>query len=287
MFFASLLFAVGLQQCGPYNGPSDGAIHLCGHAYKVICTRSGSPADCEDSEAFPAQVNHFEVRDENGRIVFASSVSAGQLFTRIFISGAGYPGHPHLLTVDVERQTNEADQISSTHYQLYLASTPSGLVAFQPALSCGEGRIQMLSNPAVWPPAGIALGCQFDAGYFRFVAMLEFDFDRHQIILGPNKVLNLSGPAEMSAETIAASALRVYKNHEENAPRFTIALARGQTTKLLAAWAPVLLRSSADVAVTSYDPEKLWLQIELKNEKVWIRGGESFQAIGLHLASGP
>src|SRR5579863_3798748 len=42
MLLATLLFAAALQQCGTYNGPADGAIHVCGHSYKLVCTRSGS-----------------------------------------------------------------------------------------------------------------------------------------------------------------------------------------------------------------------------------------------------
>jgi len=73
MFLATLLFAAALQQCGTYNGPADGAIHVCGHAYKLICTRSGSPSDCYAHGA--AEVDHFEVRDENGRALFVLSSS--------------------------------------------------------------------------------------------------------------------------------------------------------------------------------------------------------------------
>jgi hypothetical protein len=139
----------------------------------------------------------------------------------------------------------------------------------------------------VWPPGGIALGCKFNAGYFRFMVELEFDWDRHQIVpaTAAGRVFHVGGSAEIPARATTASTLRVYRDHDKNATQFTIRIVRGQATRLLAAWAPVLVRTSGDVAIASYDPDKLWLQIELKNQKGWILGDESFRAIGLHDAA--
>ena len=147
----------------------------------------------------------------------------------------------------------------------------------------------MLSNLNLWPPGGMAVGCEFDAGYFRFTAELEFDFDHHQIVSNPTggRSFRVGGSDKISAKATTVAALRVYRDHDENARQFTISIARGQATRLLAAWAPVLLRTSGDVAVASYDPDKLWFQIELKNQTVWIRGNESSRAIGLHPAVAP
>src|ERR1039458_6634757 len=93
MFLATLLFAAALQQCGTYNGPADGAIHVCGHAYKLICTRSGSPSDCNAVAHGGTEVDHFEVRDENGRVLFERNASGEQIFTDI---GCG-SSKPHAL----------------------------------------------------------------------------------------------------------------------------------------------------------------------------------------------
>jgi hypothetical protein len=132
----------------------------------------------------------------------------------------------------------------------------------------------------------MALGCEFDAGYFRFTAELEFDWDRHQIVPVPTggRVFHVGGSSEEISKAATVSTLHVYRDRDENAPQFTIRIAHGQATRLLAAWVPVLLRTSDGVAIASYDADKLWLQIELKNKTRWIRGDESFRAIGLHPA---
>ncbi len=287
MHLAILLLAAALQPCSTYSGPDDGAIHVCGHTYRLICTRSGSPSDCVGTAGGPAEVDHFEVRDEHGRVAFERSVSDEQLFAGIGVSETGYPDHPQLFTVSVERQADANDRVSSNSYTYYFDATPSGLTAFQPALSCGEGTGTMLSNLNLWPPGGMALGCEFDAGYFRFTAKLEFDWDRHQIVPTPTDggAFHVGGSAEISAKAATFSTLRIYRDHDKNAPQFSIRIARGQATPVVAAWVPVLLRSSRDVAIASYDPGKLWLQIELKNQTGWIRGDESFRAIGLHHAA--
>jgi hypothetical protein len=288
MLLGTLLMAAALLQCNTYNGPADGAIHVCGHAYKLICTRSGSPSECNGTAGGPAEVDHFEVRDEQGRVVFERTVSGQQIFTDVGLSDTGYPDHPQLFAVSAERQTDANDRVSSISYVYYFHATPSGLVAFQPAaLSCGEGTGTELGNLNVWPPGGIALGCEFNAGYFRFTAELEFDWDRHQIVPATTagRMFHVGGSAEIWAKATTVSTLRVYRDRDKNATQFTIRIARGQATRLLAAWVPVLLRTSGDVAIASYDPDNLWLQIELKNQKGWILGDENFRAIGLHHAA--
>jgi hypothetical protein len=284
MFAATLLFAAALQQCGRYSGPADGTIHVCGHSYKLVCTRSGSPSECTASAVGPAEVDHFEVRDEQGRVVFERSGSREQLFTGIGVSASGYPDHPQLFTVSVERQTRANDRVSSISYTYYFDATPSGLTAFQPALSCGEGTGTMLSNQNLWPPGGMAVGCELDAGYFRFTAELVFDWDSHRIVPTPTagRTFHVGSSAELSAKATAVSTLRVYRDHDKNAPQATIPIARGQATRLGAAWVPILLRTSGDVAIATYDPEELWLQLKLKDRTGWIRGSESFRDVGLH-----
>ncbi len=285
MFPATLFIAAVLWQCSPYTGPSDGAIHICGHAYKLTCTRSGSPSDCIGSALGPAEVDRFEVRDEQGRVVVEKSVSGDQVFTNVGVSSTGYPDHPQLFAVSVQRQANTSGRASSISYTYYFHATPPGLAAFQPAaLSCGEGTEKMLGNLDEWPPGGMALGCQFDAGYFRFTSELEFDWDRHQIVPASTGggVFLAGGSGDSPARAATVSTLRVYRNHDKNAAQFTIRLARGQATRLLAAWAPVVLRASGDVGIVSYDPDEVWLHVGLKNRTGWIRGDKSFRAIGLH-----
>ena len=286
MFLATVLFAAALQTCPSYTGPSDGAIHVCGHAYKLSCSLSGSLSPCQGSSHAPADVSHFEVRDEDGRTVFERNVSGEQRFTDVGISNTGYPEHPQLFTVAVEQRTN-SNRESSVSFAYYFHATAAGLVAFQPALSCGDGSATMLANPDLWPPSGLALACKFDAGYLRFTAALQLDFDRHQIVPS-DKALRVSDPqgsAKFSAAAENASTLGLYRQHDKSAPQFTLGVSRGQTTRLLAAWEPVSLRSSGDISTVSFDPAKLWLEIETKNERGWIRGVDSFRAIGLREAA--
>jgi len=289
MLLATLLFAAALQQCSPYTGPNDGAIHVCGHAYKLTCTRFGSPTDCEGNAHGHAEVDHFEVRDERGGVVFERNVSADQILTDVGISETGYPDHPQLFAVSVERQTNADGNAPSISYVYYFHATSSGLIAFQPAaLSCAEGTQTMLANLNVWPPGGMVVGCKFLAGYFRFTVELEFEWDRHQIVAVQtgDSAFHVGGSTGNSTKAAAVSTLHVCQDHDKNAPQFTIRIARGQVTRLLAAWVPIVLRTTGDVGIVSYDPDKLWLQIELKNQRGWIRGDAGFRAIGLHHAAG-
>jgi hypothetical protein len=122
----------------------------------------------------------------------------------------------------------------------------------------------------------------------KVVNGLEFDFDHHQIVSNPTRgrLFHVGDSDKVSAKAATVTALRVYRDHDKNARQFTVRIARGRVTPLLAAWVPVFLRTSGDVAIASYDPDKLWLQVELKNQTVWIRSDESFRAIGLdHLAA--
>lgn len=291
MLVTTLLFAAILQQCPEYTGPVDGTIHSCGHAYRLICSRSGTPANC--SEKRGAEVDHFEVRDEHGQVVFEKSIHDGELFSDVVPSGTGYAGRQQIFTVSVEKGTSPNHELYSAGYVYYFNSTPSGLIAFQPALGCASGsrtsEPAVLGNPSSFPPSGVALGCEFDTGYFRFTGELYFDFARLRVVPASS---NETFPVELSVEAPTTSALRIYRDHRENAVASDVRVAPGQRTRILAAWVPILLKPSKDFETVSYDPNELWLEIKLKSgdkrfEKFWIRGSKSFQIIGLHPAGNP
>jgi len=291
MFVTTLLFAAILQQCPGYTGPVDGTIHSCGQAYRLICSRSGTPANCTEKRG--AEVDHFEVRDEHGQVAFEKSIHDDELFSDVAPSATGYAGRQQIFSVSVEKRTSRDHELYSAWYVYYFNSTPSGLVAFQPALGCASGSRTslpaVLGNPSSFPPSGVALGCEFDTSYFRFTAELYFDFVRLRVVPAPS---NETFPVELSVEAPTTSTLRIYRDHRENAVPSGVRVAPGQRTRILAAWVPILLKPSEDFETVSYDPNELWLEIELKSgdkkfEKFWIHGSKSFQIIGLRPAGNP
>jgi hypothetical protein len=210
----------------------------------------------------------------------------GALFTDVGTSGTGYPDHPQLFAIDVGRH-DSSESAPTVHYTYYFHATASGLTEFHPALGCGSGTGAMLSSLGKWPASGLAFACEFDASYFRFAARLLFDLDHHQIVLSPPpEQLSLAGePDQLTAQAAASASLRVYRDHEESSHGTEIQLNRGQRIRMVDAWTPVSLATKDGIATVTYDPAKLWLQIELNHSKYWIFSKESFRAIGLKAAA--
>jgi hypothetical protein len=288
VFIVPLLLAATLQHCDSYSGPNDGAIHVCGHAYNLICTRSGFRSDCLEHRDSPAEVDHFELRDENNRVLFERSTSAGEFFEDVGISSSGYPDHPQLFTISVEKQADANSCVPpKNRYDYYFHATPAGLTEFHPALGCGDGTAVMLGSLNAWPQSGLGLGCTFNAGYVRFTANLEFDFDDHRIMLAPEPSrLYLAGDADkLSAKAVRASTLRIYRDHDEHSQHSTTHIIEGQLSRVTAAWVPIALRTCGAISMLTYDSDKLWLEITLGDRRFWIAGSKSFQSIGLRSAS--
>jgi hypothetical protein len=280
MFLAPLMFvAMALQPCESYTGPNDGALHVCGHAYKVDCSLAGSVTDCIGSKAEPAESDHFEMRDISGAVVFAKGVLGDHRFLDVGLSSSGYPDHPQLLMVSAAIKNTKSGRSSS--FAQYFEATSLGLHPFAPALSCDNGSQTMLGNPNLAPPSGLLPACEFQAASFRFTVELKFDFDQHRIVLAPgDKRLSLSS----SLSPLKAKRdlrLPVYRDHNEGAAQFTISMARGQRIRVAGIWAPVEFRNDGNLGMVTCNGDDLWLQVKVKNRTAWIRNEQSWRSSGL------
>jgi hypothetical protein len=280
MFLAPLVFiAMALQQCASYTGPDDGALHVCGHAYKVDCSLAGLVTDCIGSKAEPAESDHFEVHEIGGAVVFARSLSGDQRFLDVGISSTGYPDHPQFLIVSAAIKGTKSGRSSS--FNQYFEATSLGLHPFAPVLSCENGNETMLANPNLAPPSGLIPACEFQAASFRFIIELKFDFDQHRIVLAPeDKRLSLSSSLS-SLKAIRDLRLRAYRDHNQGAEQFTIAMARGRRIRVAGIWAPVEFRNDDNIGTVTCNGDDLWLQVKLKNRTAWIRNEQSWRSIGL------
>jgi hypothetical protein len=283
MLLALFLVAASLQQCPDYIGRDDGKLHTCGHAYKLVCSQFGVAKDCEgDMVSGPPAIDHFQVFDERGAVVFARNFPR-QTFANVGVSGNGYPGRPQFFTVEVQERTGPVANASTITYTYYFETTSSGLVPFTPAISCGRGGSTELANSDLWPPSGIALACEFNADYFRFMVELEFDFHSHRIVLSKqNSVLPLGGyDLEPVFRPALSSPLMAYRDHDPTSSQERVNIIAGDAIRLLGAWTPISLHESGDISTVIYDRKNVWLQAEQEKRKFWLHGAESFQAIGL------
>ncbi len=274
-----LITGLALALCAPYTGPADGAIHACGHAWRLICTLSGSPVPCSGTHAGgPAAVDQFQVLDENGQValtrgIFEPHTTAEELFTSVQISSMGFPDH-ELLEIGVESKSRSR----SGTYDFLI--TPAGLEPFRPGVSCGDGQRQQLSNSNLWKPIGMAAACEFNAGYFRFQAVLQYDPDHHQIGIAPGNAA--FDTFENRATVPGPSRIRAWSDHNRSASSSLPTLHRGQIVRLTGAWAPLSLETTdPETATLRYDSGNLWLRIEIRGRTLWIHGDHDFRAIGL------
>ncbi|MGB7129859.1 MAG: hypothetical protein WBD59_03565 [Candidatus Sulfotelmatobacter sp.] len=285
MFLAPLvLIAMALQQCASYTGPNDGALHVCGHAYKVDCSLAGSATTCIGSRAEPAESDHFEVHEIGGAVVFAKGLSGDQRFLDVGISGTGYPDHPQLLIAGATIKGTKSGQSSS--FNQYFEATPLGLHRFAPALSCEKGNEAMLANPNLAPPSGLTPACEFQAASFPFIVELKFDFDQHRIVLAPEGTRFSLISSLSSLKATRDLRLRAYRDHNQGAEQFTIAMAPEQRIRVAGIWAPVEFRNGDNIGTVTYHDDDLWLQIKLKNRTAWIRSERSWRSIGLEPQNG-
>src|SRR5208283_3188488 len=278
MLLAPLMFiAMAVQQCANYTGPDDGALHVCGHAYKVDCSLAGSVTDCIGSKAEPAESDHFEVREIGRAVLFAKSVSGDQRFLDVGISSTGYPDRPQFLIVSATIKGTKDGRSSS--FNQYFEATSLGLHPFSPALSCENGSQTMLANPNLAPPSGLTPACEFQAASIRFIIELKFDFDQHRIVLAPeDERLSLSSSLS-SLKAKRDLRLRVYRDHNQGAAQFTISMARGQRIRVAGIWAPVESRNDGNLGTVNCNVDDLWLQVKLKNRTAWIRSEQSWRKI--------
>lgn len=288
-----LLLALLLQ-----DFTSHGAVHLNGHDYSLFCRLVGESAS--NSAQICEGADHFEVRDEAGRIQFALSTPADNPFTSVNIEGGTYAN------TDFFRVYVSHDQVrgrDATPLWIYYEfdPRPSGLVPLDPPVAC--------------PPAGGGMGevgatlsCDLKLGYVRMSALLKVDARDHRVEIDQSaKGYSVFSPFGQSdpKQSYESGDIQVYSNHQTDAPssrvkiksghsviwwqsRFQSSAPRGvQTIMILWAWAPVTLTPSdgipAGAKMVSSNAKDLWLQIKVDDQAGWIHGSSSFDTVGLHI----
>jgi hypothetical protein len=280
-------------------------VRASGHTYQLFCSQEGEliraseTGLCEKTES--GGVQHFEVRNEAGEVQFFQDAPAGNSFTYVGIFSLANAGK-EILDVDTSHDEIHGSDPKPAHLIYYFDPTPSGLVAFKPALVGVDGFAQLNS--------GLALSRTFNAGFFQFSVLLDFNVANHRIEILPDQIAfsafaplgrQKSGPSPGSGE------IKLYSSHDGGAPKTDIRIAPGhmvtwwqslnpgekpavgQVVTILAAWAPASLKPADNapegVQMVYYDWNNLWLQIQVADHTGWIKGTSSFRMIGLEMAN--
>ncbi len=280
-----------LQQAADTRPPHDGALHLAGHAYRLSCTFEGESAPCAAKGG--VSVDHFEIRDETGRVQFEKDAPPDKPFSYVGMWGTG-SGTRWILEVDVTAEDSEPP------VSYIFDPAHSRLVPFNPPVTCASGRFSTVSVAG----GGTGLGCALGNHYFTLLVILTYDYDHHRIELTPQRengyfaepVMELGSeragrllfnyPDEIPAPKAPAPAeLELYSQHDDHAPYAKVQVSEGETIKLLGGWSPVSMtpveKTSAKHWGVGFDPTSVWLYVEVSGRKGWIRGEGSFRAIGL------
>jgi hypothetical protein len=309
MRFATLVLLTSLSAVLLQDAPST-AIKTGGHTYQLFCAREGemiAASDtglCEKTES--GGVLRFEVRNEAGEAQFSQDAPAGKPFTYVGIFAFANAGQ-QVLDLDTSRDDTGGSGPKPVHLIYYLDPSPSGLVPFNPPLVDVDGFTQI--------PSGVALSRTFDAGFFRFSVLLDFNSATHRIEIMPDQAAFSAFPPrgrQKSGTSPGLGAIKLYASHGAAASKTDITLAPGHRLKwwqspdmpemsdkpttgpvltILAAWAPASLKQADNapdgVKMVYFDWNNLWLQIQVDDHTGWIRGSSSFRAIGLTMPSGP
>ncbi len=289
----------------PLQTASTAAIKASGHTYQLYCAQEGElvvvseTGVCEKTES--SGVQSFEVRNEAGDVQFSQDAPAGSPFTYVgifsFINGG-----QEILDVDTSREDIHAGGPKPVHLIYYFDPTPSGLVPFNPPLVDVDGFTQI--------PAGVALSRTFNAGFFQFSVLLDFNLPAHRIEIMPDQTAFSAFPprGQKSGSPSASGLIKLYASYDSaalktdtkiapghsvkwwQAPDMGEKPATGQVVTILASWAPASLKQADNapdgVKMVYFDWNNLWLQIQVDDHAGWIRGSSSFRAIGLAMASG-
>lgn len=265
-------------------------------AYRLSCDSHGQSTDCSVCMACGgADVDHFEIRDDSGKVQFQADSSPGEPVADVAMEAFSYADRAIEEVVTTQGAPAQPRRFRVTYV---FESTSSGLVPFNPPVAT-----PCLGNAFL--ASGIALSCDFDAGFFRFEVLLAISFDRHRIELMPNQEAFPAFPAlgRRSSQRLSVSAdLPMYLRHEKKAPQSIVKIEAGQVRSffqssstglkdaanqvvVISAWAPVSMKpasTSPPVPETAiYDPNNVWLQVRVNGRTGWIHGLNSFHAIGL------
>jgi hypothetical protein len=240
-----------------------------------------------------ADVDHVEVRHEAGQTQCQLNAPTGMLFGAVLLTGSRGALASGSSTREVERIRFITQQEPSNPIILACEVGPTGLIPFQPPVTCAN--CEDANNGAF----GVLF--IFKNGYFGSMVSLKYDFTEHRILLNEEKVrsaipLGTSryGLPELERQTSSSTAgaeavLNLYPEHADTAPFVPVKLSKGDKVDLLQSWAPVTMEPVdtrlSPFQTVSYDENNAWLQINLNGQTGWIRGDANFSAIGLPLPS--
>jgi hypothetical protein len=299
LFLLSLFSPVFLQ-----ISPS-ATVHTRGHTYQLFCSQEGElmlaseTGLCQKTES--GGVQRFEVRNEDGDIQFFLDAPPGNPFSYVGIFSQENAG-AEILDVDASHdETLPGGAPKSVHTIYYFEPTGTGLAPFHPALVGVDGFAHVST--------GLALSRTFDAGFFQFSVLLDFNLTSHRIEIMPDQAAFSAFPPhgrEKSGPSGSAGDVKIYASHDSAAAKTDIRIVpghavtwweslnpyvkpgAGQVVTILAAWAPASLKPADNapegVQMVYYDINNLWLQIQVDGHTGWMKGASSFRIIGLEMA---
>jgi hypothetical protein len=304
MPFTSLILLALLSRVS-VQASSSATVKASGHTYQLFCSQEGEliraseTGVCEKTES--GGVQRFEVRNEDGEVQFFQDAPAGNPFSYVGIFSFANAGK-EILDVDTSHDQIHGSSPNAVHLIYYFDPTPSGLVPFNPPLMGVDGFAQL--------SGGIALSRTFNAGFFQFSVLLDFNVTSHRIEIMPNQIAFSAFPPhdrQKSGPSPASGEIKLYSSHDSGASKTDARIlpghvvtwwqslapgekpSAGQVVTILAAWAPASLKPADNapdgVKMVYYDWNNLWLQIEVEDHTGWIKGTSSFRTIGLEMTN--
>ncbi|HSZ18575.1 MAG TPA: hypothetical protein VK770_02225 [Candidatus Acidoferrum sp.] len=284
---------------------SSAMVRAGGHTYQLFCSQEGElilaseTGLCEKTES--GGVQRFEIRNEDGEVQFFQDAPSGNPFSYVGIFSIANAGR-EILDVDTSHDEIHGNGQKPVHLIYYFDPTAAGLVPFQPPLVGVDGFAHLST--------GVALSRSFDAGFFQFSVLLDFNVAAHRIEIMPDQIAfsAFATPGrEKSGPSPASGGIQMYSNHDNGSAKSAVRIApghmvtwwqsvipiekpaSGQIVTVLAAWAPASLKPADNapegVQMVYFDWNNLWLQIQVDDHTGWIKGTSSFRTIGLEMTS--
>jgi|SRR5215831_6101824 len=274
-------------------------INVNGHDYSLFCRMAGESVSTLGSMCLG--VDHFEVRDEAGRVQFALDTPDDNPFSAVDIHGGTY-NNTDFFRVSVTHDEEHGRDADPLYVYYEFDPTPSGLAPVDPPIVCPpEGRGGM-------GQAGAMLSCSLNLGYVRTEVLLKKNGRNHRIEIDQRKQgYPVFAPFGQSSprQSNDSGQIKIYSDHQIDAPSSALKIEpkhsviwwqsrfpsdaphAGQTIMILTAWAPVSLTASdripAGAEMVRCNAEDLWLQISVDNQTGWIHGPNSFRTVGLRI----
>src|ERR1700733_229530 len=297
MLFVTLFLLTFFQQAAPHGDLSQESNIppqvSCYRSSRSIPCRIGDCATCpilcgrsDSSDPLPsegsADIDHIEIRDQAGRNQCQLNAPPSKLFgwvLQVVLDNR---------IVSLKLATREEP---SRPIVFICEFTPSGLVPFEPPLTCVNCEAIDTSNG----PDLI-----FKNGYFGSRMLLKYDNCQHRIALTEGEFyvvplvigrygLPVFEPKSSYSTAEQAGAVDMYSSRSSSSAHASIRVSKGDRVELIRAWAPVTMepidKGTSALQIVGYDQSREWLQVKVNGQTGWIRGSASFSAIGLPLPS--